>query len=280
MRSPHHMIRWVLTLLVLMSLSVWFMTRTAYKAQAISDVSMTKAKVLTRTSQAPALSSNERRGSQQRVRSRRAGVSESGATLSQNPAPQSSDRPSRSRSGKPVLSPIFERYNVFIDTDLKQAIRDIDREETATLPVLLQSLGPEHALTRDKVITLAGKLDDSSLTPLWANLLERQTPRFSNEDALLAAPHPGLEVRLIHLEQLQAIRKLGQLAFSDSKAHELLTKAALNHLETPLSTLLRERAMMVLRESDPKSSLMILAKLETADPLRTRLKNHRKAEHP
>lgn len=124
---------------------------------------------------------------------------------------------------------------------------------------------------RDKLLFIAGKLETPELLPFWKDLLLRQTPRFKHEPEPKEQVHPGLDDRLIAVEQLQAIRKLGQIAFTNSEARRLLFDTALGNTPKPQSLLNREQAAKILAESDPHVYLKLMARLSPQDSFYPRI---------
>ena len=102
-----------------------------------------------------------------------------------------------------------------------------DPQQIRALHHEFKSLKIGEDLKRDKILFLAGKIDSPETIPLWKDMLHRETPRFHDEEKLLNIPHPNLESRLLAVEQMQAIRKLGQIAFQDKEAKKILFDTAL-----------------------------------------------------
>ncbi|SMF49887.1 hypothetical protein [Pseudobacteriovorax antillogorgiicola] len=154
-----------------------------------------------------------------------------------------------------------------------RALRSIrETPESATILVSkFKKTIPGQELRRDKILFLAGKIEDPELLPLWQDILYRETPRFENEELIQLQSHPTLESRLIAVEQMQAIRKLGQLAFDNHVAKGILFDTALGLSPNPVSLVHREHALKILGESDPNAYLKVMTRIDKTDQLYTRL---------
>ncbi|MFW7380810.1 MAG: hypothetical protein ACOH5I_18490 [Oligoflexus sp.] len=130
----------------------------------------------------------------------------------------------------------------------------------------------ETAYQRDQVLVLAMKLNQPELLPLWTDVLLRETPRFADEGKHRSAIHPSLESRLIAVEQMQAIKALGELSRTSQQAHELLFQVVLNQATIDFSDVHREEALLMLQEVDHNAILKAWTRLDQGDQLRLRIK--------
>lgn len=173
---------------------------------------------------------------------------------------------------------------------LKSELRAMDRESVGlALTREFKALTPEQARKRDIVLEIAKSLDSPHLFSIWQDVVDRKTPRFSNEAEILRDKGPSeekdhnhgehqdddhatVDERIISTEQAIAIRELGQIAGESKKATKLLWTIVTTKDGTYTFTLRKQSAATIL-EVKPSYGFKLAAELDQDDPLREFIKN-------
>jgi hypothetical protein len=175
----------------------------------------------------------------------------------------------------PEIAALVEAVNPMKASDIQHAVASLRSYPPAAVTAYflksLKEIGSSRPYERDRLIMVANSLQSKTDLELWVDLVERETPRYADEEKLRNPPHPTLESRFVDMEQLQAIRNIGLLARDNREARRVLMEIILTPNPAMHRTLHREEAYLTLKEADLAASLRVLKQLAAEDDLLKRL---------
>lgn len=135
----------------------------------------------------------------------------------------------------------------------------------------LSAIADSNSAERGRLFQAANALQSDALLPFWQDLAQRKTPAYPNEAALINAPEPSFDSRVVLSEMSMAVRNLGLISFREPAAGEILKDIALKSNSDIHSTVIRQYAYEALKESDQVAGMQIIRGLKKSDPLKMRL---------
>jgi hypothetical protein len=139
-----------------------------------------------------------------------------------------------------------------------------------------KSLGSSDSKKRDAIITLSKGLNSPYLSPLWQDVLIRDTPRFENESTrMVPGPHRNYIFSAVRSEQEIAIRELGQIMSKSEDASRTLWDLVSNNSAKNFDLKLRIRAFKMIVERDKSAKLKAASILNKDDELRDWLRREK-----
>jgi hypothetical protein len=135
----------------------------------------------------------------------------------------------------------------------------------------LSAVADSNSVERGRLFQLANAVQSDALLPFWQDLALRTTPAYPNETALISAPEPTFDSRVVLSEMAIAVRNLGLISFRNPAAADTLKTIAIKPNKDIHSTLIRQYAYEALKEADQVAGMQIVRALKKDDPLKSRL---------